>query len=360
MSRVIILASTAALVLSLSTRAGSGSSLPAASHVATSYYVSPAGSDAWPGTQAQPFATFQFAASKLLDGDTLIVRAGDYHEIVTTIQAAPRERPTLIGATPVAGPWTAYSGAIYKASWPSQPTQVFGAGRLLNEARWPNTPIEDFAGMTYALADSGTQDYITYAALPDVDLTGAWVRVMAGEAWVAYDRQIVSHDRASGTLTFSSPINAISELIPRRGNHFFVFGKLELLDSPGEWWWDPNQQQLYVWMPDSASPEGRTEAGVAPAVLDLSGQSYITVKGLSARGGWFNLQNSTNCTVQDFRLTAPNWVRTFDGYALWPAYLGGVDVSGTGNVIDGGLVQHAGRSGIHVAGTGNTVRNVTV
>ncbi|HEY1183882.1 MAG TPA: hypothetical protein VGE89_06840, partial [Bryobacteraceae bacterium] len=127
--------------MSLSTRAGSGSSLPAASHVATSYYVSPAGSDAWPGTQAQPFATFQFAASKLLDGDTLIVRAGDYHEIVTlgtsgtaaapiTIQAAPRERPTLIGATPVAGPWTAYSGAIYKASWPSQPTQVFGAGRL--------------------------------------------------------------------------------------------------------------------------------------------------------------------------------------------------------------------------------------
>jgi parallel beta-helix repeat protein len=336
-----------------------------------SYYVSPFGSDASAGTQTHPFATIQFAASRLVAGDTLFLHTGDYHETFTlsnsgtatapiTIEALPGAQPTLVGATPVGGPWAVYSGAIYMVPWPNQPTQVFGAGQLLNEARWPNTPIEDFAGMTYAMADSGTQDYITSSALPDVDLTGAWVRVMAGQAWVAYDRQIVSHDRASGTLTFSAPINAMSELIPRRGNHFFVFGKLELLDSPGEWWWDPNQQQLYVWMPDGASPEGRTEAGVAPAVLDLSGQSYVTVKGLSARGGWFNLQNSINCTLQDFHLRAPNWIRTFDGYSVWPQYLGGVDVSGSGNVIDGGTVQNAGRSGIHIAGTGNTVQQVTV
>ena len=340
-------------------------------HAATSYYVSPSGNDAWPGTQTPPFATVQFAVRRLLAGDTLYIRSGDYHETVSvrqsgtaaapiTIQAYPGECPSLIGASLIAGPWTVSSGAVYKAPWPSQPLQVFGAGRLLNEARWPNTAIEDFAGMTYALADSGTQDYITYAVLPDVDLTGAWVRVMAGQAWVAYDRQVATHDRVTGKLTFSAPINAMSELVPRRGSHFFVFGRLELLDSPGEWWWDPAHQQLYVWMPDGASPEGRVEAGVAPAVLDLSGQSYVTVKGLSARGGWFNLQNSTNCTLRDFHLWAPNWVRTFDGYSVWPQYLGGVDVSGTGNVLDGGSVRQAGRSGIHVAGSGNTVRHVTV
>lgn len=344
--------------------------LPATSHAATTY-VSPSGNDAWPGTQTRPFATIQFGASRLLAGDTLIVGGGEYHETVVlrssgtaaapiTIQAALRERPILIGAMPVAGPWTAYSGSIYRASWPSQPAQVFGAGRLLNEARWPNTAIEDFPGMTYALADSGTKDYIVSSALPDVDLTGALVRVMAGQSWVAYDRQIVSHDRASGKLTFSAPINAMTELVPRRGNHFIVFGKLELLDSAGEWWWDPNERQLYVWMPDSASPEGRTEAGVAPPVLDLSNQSYVNVRGLSARGGWFSLQNSTNCTVRDFHLWAPTWIRTFDGYAVWPQYIGGIDVSGTGNIVDGGSVGQAGRSGIHVAGTGNTVQRVTV
>ena len=340
-------------------------------HQAASYYVAPSGNDAWPGTEAQPFATIQFAVGRLMAGDTLNIRAGDYHETVSvrqsgtaaapiTIQAYPGECPNLIGATVVAGPWTVYAGAIYTAAWPSQPTQVFGAGHLLNEARWPNTAIEDFANMTYALADSGNQNYVTYSTLPNVDLTGAWVRVMAGQAWVAYDRQVASHDRASGTLTFSSPIDAMTELVPRRGSHFFVFGKLNLLDAPGEWWWDPAQQRLYVWMPDGASPEGRVEAGIAPAVLDLSGQSYVTVKGLAALGGWFNLQNSTNCTLQDFSLWAPNWVRTFDGYDISPQYLGGVDVSGSGNLIDGGSVQQAGRSGIHVAGSGNTVQQVTV
>ena len=341
-------------------------------HQATSYYVSPSGSDAAPGTQTQPFATVAFAAARLQAGDTLYLRAGDYHETVSlrqsgtaaapiTIQAYPGECPTLIGATPVAGPWTVYSGAIYRAASPTQPLQVFAAGQLLNEARWPNTAVEDFANMTYALADSGTQDYITYSALPDTDLTGAWVRVMAGQAWVAYDRQVASHDRASGKLTFSAPINALPQLVPRRGSHFFLFGKLELLDAPGEWWWDPTQQQLYVWPPDGGSPEGqRVEAGIAPAVLDLSGRSYVTVKGLAARGGWFNLQSSTNCTVQDFHLWAPNWIRTFDGYSVSPQHIGGVDVSGTGNVLEGGSVRHAGRSGIHLAGSGNTVRQVTV
>lgn len=338
-----------------------------------SYYVSPSGDDTAPGTLARPFATIQFGASRLSPGDVLYVRRGDYHEAVRvtrsgtadaplTIRAYPGECPTLIGAGPVPGPWSVHSGAIYKAPWPSQPGQVFSAGRLLNEARWPNTAVEDFAGMTYGVADAGSANFVASSALPDVDLTGAWVHIMAGQSWVAYSRLVASHDRASGRLSFSPPINAMSELVPRRGNHFYVFGKLELLDSPGEWWWDPARQELYVWTPDGGSPEGRVEAGTASAVLDLSGQSYVTVQGLSARGGWFNLQESSHCTVADFHLWAPTWVRTFDGYAIWPdpPNLGGVDVSGTGNLLERGSVRLSGRSGIHVAGSGNTVRQVTV
>ena len=345
----------------------------AATALASTYYVSPSGSDAAAGTQSAPFATVQFGVGKLSPGDVLVLRAGDYHEAVTVnrsgtaaapilIQAFPGETPTLVGSRPVTGTWTVQAGSIYRAPWPTQPVEVFCDGRLLNEARWPNAPLPDNLGeQACALTDDGSINDVVCANLPAVDLTGAWVQIMAGEAWVGYSRQIAAHDRASGRLTFASPINQTSVLEPRRGNRFYVFGKLELLDAPGEWWWDPAGQQLYVWTPDGAPPANRVEAGVADSVLSLSGQSHITVMGLGARGGWFNLQNCTGCVVNGCNLVAPNWLRTFDGWFIWPvAYLGGVDVSGSGNVVQGGSVRLAGRSGVHLTGSDNTVRQILV
>jgi hypothetical protein len=340
-------------------------------HTPITYYVSPVGSDSSPGTLTQPFATVQHGVNQLLAGDTLTLRAGNYHESVTVtrsgtasspiiLAAYPGETPMLIGAQTVSGPWTVYNGSIYSTPWPAQPMQVFSDGHLLNEARWPNSAIEDLAGMTYSIADAGNATSLTKANLPPMDLTGAWIRIMAGQAWVGYDRQITTDNQTTGELDWTEPVSQLSELIPRRGNKFFVFGKLNLLDAPGEWFWDPATQLLYVWTQDGDSPAGRIEAGTASAVLNLSGQSYITVNGVQARGGWFNLQNSVSCSIKNFLLYAPNWIRGYDGYNVSPENMGGIDVSGSGNVIDAGLVEFAGRAGIHLAGSGNTVEQVTI
>lgn len=340
-------------------------------HTLTTYYVSPAGSDSSPGTLTQPFATVQHGVNQLYAGDTLTLRAGNYHESVTvarsgmasapiTIAAYPGETAALIGAQTVTGQWTLYNGSIHSTPWPTQPMQVFSDGHLLNEARWPNSPIEDLAGMTYERADAGNATSLAKANLPSMDLTGAWIRIMAGQAWVGYERQIASDDQATGELSWTSPINAMSMLVPRRGNKFIVYGKLNLLDAPGEWFWDPATQLLYVWTQDGASPAGRIEAGIAPAVLNLSGQSYIIANGLQARGGWFNLQNSTSCTIKNFLLYAPNWIRGYDGYNVNPEFYGGIEVSGSGNPINGGLIEFAGRASIHLAGSNNTVEQVTI
>ena len=341
------------------------------SHTPTTYYVSPTGSDTALGTLTQPFATIQHGVNQMLAGDTLTLRAGNYHENVTvaasgtasapiTLAAYPGETTTLIGAQAPTGPWTVYNGSIYSTPWPAQPMQVFSDGHLLNEARWPNSPIEDLAGMTYERADAGNATSLTKANLPPVDLTGAWLRVMAGQSWVGYERQVTTDNQATGELDWTEPVNQLSELIPRRGNKFILFGKLNLLDAPGEWFWDPATQLLYVWTQDGASPAGRVEAGVAPAVLNLSGQSYITVNGLRARGGWFNLQDSTYCTIKNFQLYAPNWIRGYDGYNIKPEFYGGIEVTGTNNVINGGLIQFAGRASIYLAGSNNTVEQVTI
>jgi hypothetical protein len=148
-------------------------------HLSATYYVSPLGNDSSTGTLEQPFATVQHGLNQLLAGDTLILRAGNYHESVTvarsgtasapiTLADYPGETATLIGAQPVTGPWAIYAGSIYKTPWPSQPMQVFSDGHLLNEARWPNSPIESLAGMTYSIADAGDETSLTKANLPPV------------------------------------------------------------------------------------------------------------------------------------------------------------------------------------------------
>lgn len=86
--------------------------------VGATYHVAPGGSDASPGTLAAPFATVQHAADLALPGDTILLRAGTYHQVVTltrsgtagaevVLAAYPGERPVLDGNGLLADEWLA-------------------------------------------------------------------------------------------------------------------------------------------------------------------------------------------------------------------------------------------------------------
>ncbi len=55
--------------------------------LADTYYVSPAGNDANPGSQNQPWQTIQHAVDQTLPGDTVLVENGVYHESVIVTQS---------------------------------------------------------------------------------------------------------------------------------------------------------------------------------------------------------------------------------------------------------------------------------
>jgi hypothetical protein len=77
--------------------------------VACTYYVTPGGNDSAPGTEAQPWATFQHAADTAQPGDTICFWGGSYPteethlthsgtaDAVITFIAYPGETPTLDG-----------------------------------------------------------------------------------------------------------------------------------------------------------------------------------------------------------------------------------------------------------------------
>ncbi len=119
----------------------------------TTWYVATTGSDANPGTIAQPFQTIQQAANMAQPGDAVDIFGGSYHEQVTpprggtagnpiTYTAYQGQSVTIDGADPIAG-WTQYSGNVYQApmSWTlgTNYDQVFVDGKSMTVARWPNT-----------------------------------------------------------------------------------------------------------------------------------------------------------------------------------------------------------------------------
>jgi len=64
------------------------------------YYVALQGSDGNPGTVDRPFRTIQFAVNKLKPGNTLLVRAGVYQEVLHIQKSGTAELPITITAHP--------------------------------------------------------------------------------------------------------------------------------------------------------------------------------------------------------------------------------------------------------------------
>src|SRR4029079_601273 len=122
----------------------------------STYYVATNGSDAADGSVGSPFRTIPQAAERADAGDTVLVRGGVYRETVTpahsgssskpiTYKPYPGERVTVSGADRVSG-WSLNGGFVYKTiqdgTLGDGRNQVFVDGRMMIEARWPNTTLD--------------------------------------------------------------------------------------------------------------------------------------------------------------------------------------------------------------------------
>jgi hypothetical protein len=161
----------------------------------SSYFVSTGGNDANAGTNlSASFRTIQRAANMAKPGDTVFVRGGTYRETVkpansrVTFKAYNGEKVTVSGANVVSG-WSNYKNSIYRApmGWDEGfgQNQVFVDGRMMIEARWPNTTI-DISHPAKATMDSASGTTVTDADLkqfPAGFWNGATIHQVPGMAW---------------------------------------------------------------------------------------------------------------------------------------------------------------------------------
>ncbi len=114
---------------------------------------------------------------------------------------------------------------------------------------------------------------------------GTLVALDTVQGHYVYRRTIVAHDVANGRIT----VDGSCEHDPGSGNpglgwgsKYYVENKPYLLDSPGEWWYDPSTRRLYLWPPTPADPATlNIEISRRGSGFVLRDRSYIILDGLT-------------------------------------------------------------------------------
>jgi len=102
-------------------------------------------------------------------------------------------------------------------------------------------------------------------------------------------RTIVAHDVMNGTITVDEiaefPGQDASKNLDSGlgwGTKYYVEGKPQLLDKPGEWWFDEQTQRLYLWTPNGENPATQAiEISRYNLGFNLSGLSYTILNNLT-------------------------------------------------------------------------------
>ena len=293
---------------------------------ANEIHVSPSGKDTNPGTFDKPFRTIQAAVNSMNQGDVCIVHNGTYRESIEitksgnaaapiTIKAAKGEHPTISGLDLLDLKWTATDKkGIYVADYKNSNTeQLFMEGKPMLEARWPNVPRDKNGDWDFFSPDVwSTVDAIgnSYGTIKDKHLAATGWNVSGAKAvlnvchqYFTWTRIVEGHSAGSDSINYPKdlgnsikPKDESGATLVFNDDRYYLVGKKEFLDAPGEWYYDADKQQLYVCMPDGASPE-KKQLEVKTRYFSLTAaadKNYIIVDGITFFGTAFKFGKDYN------------------------------------------------------------------
>ena len=71
------------------------------------------------------------------------------------------------------------------------------------------------------------------------------------------------------------------DLWKTKHHDYFLEGKLEFLDSEGEWFYDSDSSKVYLWAPDSNNPNNLNIRGKTQSyAFQISDSDYIEIRNL--------------------------------------------------------------------------------
>lgn len=304
--------------------------MPLSAQSEVTYYLSSSsGNDANDGlSEATAWQTLEKLNSvKMADNSTVLFKRGDTFRGEVSLIKAPKgitfsaygtgDNPILAGSLEVKN-WvptthSALSTTIYEADVSALPLtedgiyHLFVNDELMVIARYPNvkSPAErnwlniDSSAGKNTLVDSALVAY----GKQDGYWTGATLRVRSN-SWYYNARQITGYSATEGKITFKNTGGADSDLTLLADWGYFLDGKLEELDNPGEWFYDSVAKKVYLYPPAGTDPN-KSLVEVSTYDIGLSvfqGESNAVVENLAFKHfitKCLSLHTSDNITVRN-------------------------------------------------------------
>ena len=371
------------------------------------------GSDAQgvPGTLDNPYRTISHASGFAFAGDTIYIRRGTYRERAWINNSGSAGRPIVItayqneeviisGADRITTRWiresSNSSGSIWKTVMPftrngapnsiheAGMDQVFVDGAMQVEARWPNIPANTnpatIDASTYATAVTGALlggpygddepalAQYTSTQAPSVNLLGAYVHFIPGARWASATGKITARSGNKFTFQYNYKAERQGHVFyrPRNGDIFYLWGKYELLDAPGEWFRKPdNGGTLYLCLPNGQDPnnslvEVKSAGDMREYAFWIFDRSYITIKNIKIRAARILITSScSNITIDGVD------VKHSSHYSIVPGWYGtnGVGSIATGarnSIVTNCTVAYNVEGGISIGGNNSKAINNVV
>ena len=272
------------------------------------YYVSvDDGSDDNPGTLERPWKRVSKAVEFLQPGDKCIIRSGTYNEEVVisglmgkpdapiVFQSYPGERVVFDGTTSIKGDWEVYKNGIYSLKLDFDVWQLFVDGEMMINARWPNAFWYDKSVFDYkrwgfsskdstynlkestgVMIDNGTQNL----AKSGINATGAIAILNIGQ-WLTWAGIVTEHAAGNASFTYSVPAKPSAVHFVPQNCRYFLEGKLEFLDAPTEWYYDPTERKIYLWSTKNLSKQDIRGKTSTYAFSITKGSAHITLSGIN-------------------------------------------------------------------------------
>ena len=325
------------------------------------------------------FGTIQQAANIAQPGDTVEIRGGTYREQVSLPRSGTADNPIvfrafnnedvtitttdlLTGFTQT--PETNDNPNVYVATLAGSTTNsllnsheltVFVDGVVVQAARNRNS-ADYLRSNTWSTVNSSGGNQLQDTDLIGVgDLTGGFIRVRTN-AFAIRSFRIIDHNTNNGTVTLDGNVGNVN------GRDYLAHDARSLVDSPGEWYFDEETNQFFIFVPGGGNPNNRVvEVTRRAEAFDTNGNDYLHFHDFRLTGGDFQTfatsafsgPQSNNLLIQNVHVIAPDRIFSPDFGTTRTS----INFSGNNNIVRDSEFEQLWSAAIRINGSNNQIIN---